>query len=98
MKYVEFLLALDLLAKYYPKYHSHELLLLADDIWKWINNELRERIHSDLSDRRTLERGYFKGSYIEILLAEHSAGRRDHSHALWLLWMLELWHRRFVDA
>lgn len=42
MKYVEFLLALDLLAKYYPKYHSHELLVLADDIWKWINNELPE--------------------------------------------------------
>lgn len=31
-----------MLAKYYPKYHSHELLLLADDIWKWINNELPE--------------------------------------------------------
>lgn len=42
MKYLEFLLALDMLAKYYPKYHSHELLLLADDIWKWINNELPE--------------------------------------------------------
>lgn len=42
MKYVEFLLALDLLSKYYPKYHSHELLLLADDVWKWINNELPE--------------------------------------------------------
>lgn len=40
MRYVEFLLALDLLSKYYPKYHSQELLLLADDIWKWINNEL----------------------------------------------------------
>ena len=42
MKYVEFLLALDLLARYYPNYHSHELFLLADDIWKWINNELPE--------------------------------------------------------
>ena len=42
MKYIELLLALDLLAKYYPKYHSHELLLLADDIWKWINGELPE--------------------------------------------------------
>jgi asparagine synthase (glutamine-hydrolysing) len=65
---------------------------------KWINNELRERIHSDLKDRRTLERGYFKPSYIEVLLSEHSEGRRDHSHALWLLWMLELWHRKFVDG
>lgn len=42
LRYVEFLLALDLLARYYPRYHSHELLLLADDILKWINNELPE--------------------------------------------------------
>jgi rhodanese-related sulfurtransferase len=31
---------LDLLARYYPRYHSNEILLLADDIIKWINNEL----------------------------------------------------------
>ncbi|SKC88650.1 hypothetical protein [Ohtaekwangia koreensis] len=42
MKYVDFLMALDLLSRYYPKYHSNELFLLADDIWKWINNELPE--------------------------------------------------------
>jgi hypothetical protein len=42
LKYVEFLLALDLLSKYYPKYHSHELLSVADDVWKWLNNELPE--------------------------------------------------------
>ena len=42
MKYIEFLLALDCLSRHYPKYHSHELLILADDIWKWINNELPE--------------------------------------------------------
>jgi hypothetical protein len=35
-------MALDLLSRYYPKYHSHELFVLADDIWKWINNELPE--------------------------------------------------------
>jgi hypothetical protein len=35
-------LALDLISRYYPKYHSHELFVLADDIWKWINNELPE--------------------------------------------------------
>jgi hypothetical protein len=42
MKYLEFLWALDALAKYYPKYHSHELLSLADDVLKWLNNELPE--------------------------------------------------------
>lgn len=42
MKYLDFLWALDLLYRHYPKYHSNEILLLADDIWKWINNELPE--------------------------------------------------------
>jgi hypothetical protein len=42
MKYLDFLWALDILCRYYPKYHSNELFLLADDIYKWINNELPE--------------------------------------------------------
>lgn len=42
MKYLDFLWALDLLYRYYPKYHSNELLILADDIWKWLHNELPE--------------------------------------------------------
>lgn len=40
MKYVQLLWALDALAKAYPKFHSHELFILADDVWKWLNNEL----------------------------------------------------------
>ncbi|HNU06490.1 MAG TPA: hypothetical protein PKO33_01910, partial [Pyrinomonadaceae bacterium] len=31
------------------------------------------------------------------LIAEHARGRRDNSHLLWILWMLELWHRRYID-
>ena len=64
----------------------------------WINAQLRTRIDADLSDKKTLERGYFEKSAVENLLSEHRSGRRDHAHALWLLWMLELWHRKFVDA
>ncbi|MEP6703493.1 MAG: asparagine synthase (glutamine-hydrolyzing) [Acidobacteriota bacterium] len=66
-------------------------------IREWINAQLRERIHSDLNDSRTLERGYFEKSYIQTLIREHANKRRDHSYQLWLLWMLELWHRKFVD-
>jgi len=40
LKYLDFLWALDFLYRYYPKFHSNELLILADDIFKWINNEL----------------------------------------------------------
>lgn len=42
MKYIELLFALDLLSKYYPRYYSHELFSLAEDVFKWINNELPE--------------------------------------------------------
>ncbi len=64
---------------------------------EWINNQLRDRIHGTLLEKRTLERGYFDPKYIRTLLDEHSRNRRDHSHSLWILWMLELWHRRFLD-
>jgi asparagine synthase (glutamine-hydrolysing) len=66
-------------------------------IEEWINNQLRARMHETLLERRTLERGYFEKSYIQTLLDEHAKRRRDHSHALWILWMLELWHRQFLD-
>jgi asparagine synthase (glutamine-hydrolysing) len=64
---------------------------------EWINVQLKERILETLNDKRTLERGYFDPKYIQSLLDEHASGRRDHSHSLWLLLMLELWHREFVD-
>jgi hypothetical protein len=55
-------------------------------------------MESDLNDARTAERGYFEKSYIRLLIDEHRRDRRDHSHSLWILWMLELWHRRYVDG
>ena len=42
MKYLDLLWAMDFLYRFYPKYHSNELLILADDIVKWFNNELPE--------------------------------------------------------
>jgi asparagine synthase (glutamine-hydrolysing) len=67
-------------------------------ISEWINLQLKDRIRADLGDQRTRERGYFDPQYINILLDEHSSGRRDHSHALWTLWMFELWQRRYIDG
>jgi hypothetical protein len=41
-KYLDFLFALEVIYRYYPRYHSNELLMLADDVLKWLNNELPE--------------------------------------------------------
>ncbi len=67
-------------------------------IGDWINDQLRDRINDDLAERRTVQRGYFDSSYVKTLLTEHAAGRRDNSNALWMLWMLELWFRRYIDV
>lgn len=64
---------------------------------EWINSQLKTRIQETLLEKTTLERGYFEGKYIRTLLDEHEKHRRDHSHLLWMLLMLELWHRRYVD-
>ncbi len=64
---------------------------------EWINLQLRDKIHETLSSNKALQRGYFDAKYIKILLDEHASKRRDHSYALWILYMLELWHRRFLD-
>jgi asparagine synthase (glutamine-hydrolysing) len=66
-------------------------------IGEWINQQLKDQIIGLLSEKKTVERGYFEQKYVKVLLDEHARSRRDHSHALWILWMLELWHRRFAD-
>ncbi|HYJ86877.1 MAG TPA: asparagine synthase (glutamine-hydrolyzing) [Pyrinomonadaceae bacterium] len=67
-------------------------------IEQWINQQLRERVHETLTEPRTQQRGYIEPRYVKILLDEHERGRRDHATELWALFMLELWHRTFVDS
>jgi asparagine synthase (glutamine-hydrolysing) len=66
-------------------------------IQQWINEQLRTQMHDTLTDARTCARGYVEPRYIAQLLAEHERGRRDHAAPLWALYMLELWHRVFID-
>jgi asparagine synthase (glutamine-hydrolysing) len=65
---------------------------------QWINEQLRDRVRGTLIEPRTMQRGYVEPRYVNLLLDEHERGRRDHATELWTLFMLELWHRAFVDA
>jgi len=67
-------------------------------IEQWINQQLRERVHETLTESRTSARGYIERDYVNVLLDEHERGRRDHASELWSLFVLELWHREFVDG
>lgn len=66
-------------------------------IEQWINRELQTQMRETLTDTAARSRGYFNARHIELLFAEHRRGRRDHSGQLWTLYVLELWHRQFID-
>jgi asparagine synthase (glutamine-hydrolysing) len=67
-------------------------------IGRWFREELREYLRSVILDPRSLSRGYFSPSHVGGLVAEHQAGKADHSHRLWALLVLELWHREVMEG
>ncbi len=60
----------------------------------WLRNELVAEL---LLDPRALGRGLFRPERIVAMVHEHAAGRGEHEHRLWLLVMLELWMRTYID-
>jgi len=66
-------------------------------IQEWINSQLRTRIREELANLTSGHRDYIDQGYVQVLLDEHERGRRDHSMALWALFMFQLWHREYVE-
>jgi asparagine synthase (glutamine-hydrolysing) len=66
-------------------------------IGRWFRGELKGFLSDTILPERALGRGYFKPKVVLDLFDEHVGGRRDYSHQLWTLLMLELWHREFID-
>jgi asparagine synthase (glutamine-hydrolysing) len=63
----------------------------------WWRNELKNEMLQLLLEPRTLQRGYFNPKSVRGLIEEHVRGRRDRSWQIWLLLILELWHRNFLE-
>jgi len=60
----------------------------------WFRGALRNMLQDHLTGSRFLERGIVSPIFVRHLLEEHNSGRRDHSHWLWSLLMLEMWFRQ----
>jgi asparagine synthase (glutamine-hydrolysing) len=63
----------------------------------WFRNELRAHVSEVLLDPAALGRGYFRPEAVLGLLKRQSAGVDAESKRVWALYMLELWHREFID-
>jgi asparagine synthase (glutamine-hydrolysing) len=63
----------------------------------WLRGELRPMGEDLLLSDRALGRSYFRAETIRGMWDRHQRGERNHSHHLWALMVLELWHRLFID-
>jgi asparagine synthase (glutamine-hydrolysing) len=61
----------------------------------WFRGPLREFLWDHLTGSVFLNRGIVSPDFLESMLREHQSGRRNNSHWLGLLLMLELWFRNF---
>jgi asparagine synthase (glutamine-hydrolysing) len=64
----------------------------------WFRGGLRELFADVLLSPRARQRGYFERPFVDRLVREHVAGRRDHTLRLWALVVFELWHRQYLDV
>lgn len=62
-----------------------------------LRGPLRTFVTGMLGAGGVVRRGLFREGFVEGLLSEHLAGRRDHSDRLWVLVMFEAWGRSFLD-
>ncbi len=65
---------------------------------RWLKNELRGLLERWLSPQQVRRRGLFRVETVEALKRAHLGGRRDLSHQLWALMMLERWMQLAVDG
>ena len=94
----------DILHIFTPGYFAFMLapapaILLAQLLGKkTILNYRDGRAEDHLTSRRFLDRGMVSPPFVSHLLKEHDSGRRDNSHWLWMLLMLELWFRNLEQV
>jgi asparagine synthase (glutamine-hydrolysing) len=59
----------------------------------WLCSSLKPMMLDLLSTDSVRQHGYFRPQTISMWIREHLDGRVNHSHRLWPLMVLELWHR-----
>lgn len=65
---------------------------------QWLCGPLRPMMADLLSADSVRRRDYFVPQTVAQWMAEHLEGRANHSHRLWALMVLELWHRQLLDG
>jgi asparagine synthase (glutamine-hydrolysing) len=63
----------------------------------WLQTDLKPLVSNLLSRQNVERRGYFRYEAIKEMIGLHNAGKRDFSWQIWMLLVLEIWHRMYLD-
>ena len=63
----------------------------------WFRTDLADLLRETLLGDRARRRGLFAPRFLDRMVSEQIAGRRDWSSRLWALLWLELWFQEFID-
>ena len=63
----------------------------------WLRHNLKDTVHDILTDRKTIQRGYFQKATVEKLIQANQE-RGAYSKEIFSLVTLELWHRMFLEG
>ncbi|MBD3161746.1 MAG: asparagine synthase (glutamine-hydrolyzing) [Candidatus Eisenbacteria bacterium] len=63
----------------------------------WMQNELAGFLRRAAAESRFAAEGIFDRAYVQTLIEEHIAGRRDHNYRIWVWLNLEIWHRLYFE-
>jgi len=64
---------------------------------RWFAGPWRGLINNVLLSDRCLDRGYYNPDVVRGIVSNHVGGRVDREQGIWLMLVLEIWHRLFVD-
>jgi asparagine synthase (glutamine-hydrolysing) len=67
-------------------------------VGEWLKGPLRGMVEECLFSPRARQRGLFHPKAVQNLWSSHLSGKRDASHNLWMLLMLELWQREYLEG
>lgn len=65
-------------------------------IKNWLRNELKEYM-ADLLFNSDIINENFDSTHLNKMVEQHLKGTQNHSHRLWALMNLEMWHRTFIQ-
>jgi asparagine synthase (glutamine-hydrolysing) len=63
----------------------------------WMRGDLGAAAQDLLLADAALSRGIFEPAAVRRILDDHRSGRAEHGQRIWLLFVLEMWMRMFVD-